>query len=148
MGNGLGHAALMLAAGMGIPLLAGLNATLGQRMGSPIAAGAVLFAVAFASALAVLLVTGQGVALARAPGQPPVLFLAGCLMVFYLLSITYVAPRFGLGNAILFVLLGQMVSSTVIDATGLMGLAAREVSGPRLLGLAVMTLGIVLCQRG
>jgi bacterial/archaeal transporter family-2 protein len=148
MGDGIRHAALMFAAGMGIPLLAGLNAALGQRMGSPIAAGAVLFAVALASALAVLLVTGQGAALAKAPGQPPVLFLAGCLMVFYLLSITYVAPRLGLGNAIVFVLLGQIVSSTVIDATGMMGLAAGEVSGTRLLGLAVMTLGIVLCQRG
>ncbi len=148
MGDGFRHAALMFAAGMGIPLLAGLNAALGQRMGSPVAAGAVLFAVAFASALVVLLVTGQGALVPKAMGQPPVLFLAGCLMVFYLLSITYVAPRFGLGNAILFVLLGQIVSSTVIDATGLMGLAAREVSGTRLLGLAVMAVGVVLSQRG
>ena len=148
MGDGVRHAALMFAAGMGVPLLAALNAALGQRLGSPIAAGAIMFAVAFACALAVLVVTGQGAALAKAPGQPPVLFMAGALMVFYLLSITFVAPRFGLGNAILFVLLGQIVSSTVIDATGLMGLAARPVSATRLLGLAVMAVGIVLSQRG
>lgn len=148
MGDAVRHAALMFAAGMGIPLLAGLNAALGQRMGSPVAAGAVLFAVAFAAALLVLVVTGQGAALAKVQGQPPVLFLAGCLMVFYLLSITFVAPRFGLANAILFVLLGQIVSATVIDATGLTGLAAREVTPMRLLGLAVMAVGIVLSQRG
>ena len=81
MGDGLRHAALMFAAGMGIPLLAALNAALGQRIGSPIAAGAVLCAVAFITALAVLLVTGQGAALAKAPGQPPVLLLAGCMPV-------------------------------------------------------------------
>ena len=148
MGDGVRHAALMFAAGMGVPLLAALNTALGQRIGSPVAAGAILFAVAFACALAVLLFAGQWAALARAPSQPPVLFLAGALMVFYLLSITFVAPRFGLGNAILFVLLGQIVSSTVIDATGLVGLAAREVSPTRLLGLVVMTVGILLCQRG
>lgn len=148
MGEGLRYAALMFAAGVGIPLLAALNAALGQRIGSPVAAGAVLFAVAFASALVVLLVTGQGSALARVPGQPPVQFLAGCLMVFYLLSITFVAPRFGLGNAIMFVLLGQLVSSAIIDATGLMGLAARPVSAMRLLGIAVMALGVFLTQRG
>ncbi len=148
MGDGVRHAVLMFAAGMGVPLLAALNAALGQRLGSPIAAGAIMFAVAFACALAVLVVTGQGPALARIPGQPPVLFMAGALMVFYLLSITFVAPRFGLGNAILFVLLGQIVSSTVIDATGLMGLAARPVSPTRLLGLGVMAVGIVLSQRG
>jgi transporter family-2 protein len=148
MGEGLRHAALMVAAGVGIPLLAALNANLGARIGSPVAAGVVLFAVAFGTALAVLLVTGQGAALARVPGQPPVLFLGGCLVAFYILAITFVAPRFGLANAILFVLLGQLVSAAVIDATGLMGLAPRPVSGMRLLGLAVMAAGIALTQRG
>jgi bacterial/archaeal transporter family-2 protein len=148
MGEGTRYAALMFAAGVGIPILAALNASLGQRIGSPVAAGVVLFAVAFAAALAVLLVTqGQG-ALARVPGQPPVLFLAGALVAFYILSITFVAPRFGLANAILFVLLGQLVSAALIDATGLMGLAARPVSGLRRLGIAVMAAGIVLTQRG
>ena len=92
MGEGFRHATLMIAAGMGIPLLAALNAALGLRLGSPVAAGAILFAVAFAVALVILIVTGQGAALAKAPGQPPILFMAGCLMVFYLLSITFVAP--------------------------------------------------------
>lgn len=148
MGEGARYAALMFAAGVGIPLLAALNANLGQRIGSPVAAGVVLFAVAFVAALAVLLATGGAGALARVPGQPPVLFLAGCLVAFYVLSITFVAPRFGLANAILFVLLGQLVSAAIIDATGLMGLAAREVTPMRVLGLVVMAVGVVLSQRG
>ena len=69
-------------------------------------------------------------------------------MAFYILSITFVAPRFGLGNAILVVLLGQIVSAAIIDATGLMGLAAREVTPTRVLGLIVMAVGVVLSQRG
>lgn len=148
MAEGLRHAALMFAAGVGIPLLAALNAVLGQRLGSPIAAAVVLFAVAFAVALVLLVLTGGQGALAQVPHQPPVLFLAGCLVAFYILAITFVAPRFGLGNAILFVLLGQIVSAAVIDATGLMGLAAREVTPQRLLGLAVMAAGLVISQRG
>ena len=148
MDEGVRHAVLMVAAGVGIPLLAALNANLGQRIGSPVAAGVVLFAVAFASALVVLVLTGGGEALAKVPGQPPVLFLAGCLVAFYVLTITFVAPRFGLANAILFVLLGQLVSAAAIDATGLMGLAARPVSAVRLLGLAVMAVGVFLSQRG
>lgn len=148
MGEGARHAALMFAAGVGIPLLAALNATLGQRTGSPVAAGVVLFVVAFLAALAVLLTTGGAGALARVPGQPPVLFLAGCLVAFYILSITFVTPRFGLANAILFVLLGQLVSAAVIDATGLMGLAARPVSLTRIAGLVVMAVGVFLTQRG
>ncbi len=148
MGDGVRHAALMFAAGMGVPMLAALNAALGQRIGSPVAAGAALFAVAFAVALVVLVIAGESRALARIPGQPPVLMMAGGLMVFYLLSITFVAPRFGFGNAILFVLLGQLVSSAIIDATGLTGLAARPVTGLRLLGLVVMAAGVAISQRG
>jgi bacterial/archaeal transporter family-2 protein len=148
MGESLRHAAIMVAAGTGIPLLAALNANLGQRIGSPVAAGVVLFAAAFATGMVVLLITGQHVALARVPGQPPILFFAGCLMAFYVLSITFVAPRFGLANAILFVLLGQLVSAAVIDATGLMGLSARPVSLTRIAGLLVMAVGVFLSQRG
>ena len=148
MAEGARYAALMFAAGVGIPLLAALNANLGQRIGSPVAAGVVLFAVAFLAALLLLLVTGGAGTLARVPGQPPVLFLAGCLVAFYVLSITFVAPHFGLANAILFVLLGQMVSAAIIDATGLMGLAAREVTPMRVLGLVVMAVGLVMSQRG
>jgi bacterial/archaeal transporter family-2 protein len=148
MGEGLRHAAVMVAAGMGIPVLAALNANLGLRIGSPVAAGVVLFAVALGTALAVLVITGGAGVLSRLPDQPPVLFLGGCLVAFYILSITFVAPRFGLANAILFVLLGQLVSATVIDASGFMGLAARPVSGQRLVGLALMAAGVVLSQRG
>jgi bacterial/archaeal transporter family-2 protein len=141
-------AGLMLAAGTGIPVLAGLNAVLGQRIGSPVAAAVVLFAVAFLVAATVLILWGGLGALARVPGQPPVLFLAGTLVAFYILSITAVAPRFGLANAILCVLLGQLVSAALIDAFGLLGLAARPVSGLRLLGLGLMAVGVVLSQRG
>lgn len=141
-------AGLMLAAGIGIPILAALNASLGQRIGSPVAAAVVLFAVALLSALVALMAVGGQGALARVPGQPPVLFLAGMLVVFYILSITTVAPRLGLASAILFVLLGQLVSAAVIDAVGLMGLAARPVSGQRLAGLGLIALGVILSQRG
>ena len=49
----LRYAAVMLAAGIGIPILAALNAQLGARLGSPVAAGTVLFVVAFAAAATV-----------------------------------------------------------------------------------------------
>jgi len=42
----LKYAAVMLAAGVGIPVLAALNAALGVRLGSPVAAAACLFTVA------------------------------------------------------------------------------------------------------
>ncbi|MCU9846938.1 DMT family transporter [Defluviimonas sp. WL0024] len=142
------YAAIMLVAGIGIPVLAALNAQLGARIGSPAAAATVLFAVAFASTVAVLAATSGAAALAAAPAQPKHLFLAGLLVAFYVLSITWVAPRFGLGNAITCVLLGQLAAAAVIDQFGLMGAIVREVTPMRAAGLCLMAAGVFLTQRG
>ena len=137
----------MLAAGLGIPLLAALNAQLGQRIGSPAAAGAVLFVVGFLGAAAALAVTGGAAPLARLAGQPPQLFAAGLLVAFYVLSITWIAPRIGVGNAVFFVLLGQLASAAAIDHFGLFGAIPRPLGWQRAAGLALMAAGVALATR-
>jgi transporter family-2 protein len=140
------QALIMLLAGIGIPMLAALNAALGVRIGSPAAAASVLFVVAFLCAGAVLLATGPA-ALARLPGTPAHLFLGGVLVAFYVLSITYIAPRFGIGNAVFFVLLGQLASAALIDHFGLFGARITSLSATRALGLAVMAAGVFITQK-
>lgn len=142
------YAAIMLAAGMGIPVLAALNAQLGGRIGSPAAAAVILFVVALCAAGATLLLTSGPSPLGLLPAQPKHLFLAGLLVAFYVLSITWIAPRFGVGNAIFCVLLGQLISAAVIDQFGLMGAMVKPLSGMRAGGLALMALGVLLTQRG
>lgn len=135
----------MLAAGIGIPVLAALNARLGANIGSPAAAAFILFIVAFSVTCVVTLVTGPG-ALSRLAGQPWPLFLAGVLVAFYVLSITYVAPHFGVGNAVFFVLLGQLVSAALIDHFGLFGAAQTPLGLLRAGGIVVMAAGVALTQ--
>ncbi|NPD21132.1 DMT family transporter [Alterinioella nitratireducens] len=139
------HALIMLAAGVGIPVLAALNARLGANIGSPAAAALILFVVAFAATLIVTLNNGIE-ALARLPGQPWHLFLAGLLVAFYVLSITFVAPAFGVGNAVFFVLLGQLVSAALIDHFGMFGAQVSALTPLRAGGIAVMGLGVALTQ--
>ena len=141
------YAAVMLAAGIGIPVLAALNAQLGARIGSPAAAATVLFVVAFLGTVAILVLTGGQAALARLPGQPAHLFLAGLLVAFYVLSITWIAPRFGVGNAVFFVLLGQLISAALIDHFGLMAALPKPISWTRAAGIALMAAGVLLTQR-
>ena len=137
-------ALIMLAAGIGIPILAGLNAALGQKLGSPAAAGVILFLVALASACLVLLLTGGS--LSGAATAPPHLFLGGVLVAFYVLSITWIAPSFGIGNAVFFVLLGQLVSAGLIDQFGLFGAQQTPISLTRALGIALMAAGVFFTQ--
>ncbi len=140
------YALTMLAAGIGIPLLAALNAALGQRMGSPAAAATILFCVALIATLGVLLLTGPG-ALARAAGAPRHLFLAGLFVAFYVLTVTWIAPRFGVGNAVFFVLLGQLISAAAIDHFGLFTAQVAPLTLTRALGISVMGLGVWITQQ-
>lgn len=140
------YALIMLLAGIGIPLLAALNAALGQHIGSPAAAALVLFAVAFIICAAVTAITGPG-ALAGVAGAPRHLFLAGLFVAFYVLSVTYIAPHFGLGNAVFFVLLGQLISTAAIDHFGLFGARITPLSGTRAAGIALMVAGVWVTQR-
>jgi len=139
------HALIMLAAGIGIPILAALNAALGRIMGSPAAAAAILFTVALVVAGLAALVTGPQ-ALAKAAEAPKYLFLGGVLVAFYVLSITYIAPSFGVGNAVFFVLIGQLISAAVIDQFGLFGAQISPLTLTRAGGLALMGIGVWVTQ--
>ena len=136
----------MLAAGIGIPVLAALNAALGARIGAPFAAGAILFTVAMLVTMVVVSLTSGFGPIAQATGAPPHLFLAGALVAFYVLSITFVAPRFGVGNAVFFVLLGQLISAAAIDHFGLFGAQISPLSLTRAAGIGIMAMGVWVTQ--
>lgn len=140
------HSAIMLAAGIGIPVLAALNAALGRLIGSPAVAASVLFIVAFLTALIVALATNPQ-AISKVPEAPKHLFLAGALIAFYVLTITWIAPIIGVGNAVFFVLIGQMIAAAAIDHFGLFGAQVSPLNVTRASGIAVMAFGVFLTQR-
>lgn len=140
------YALIMLLAGVGIPTLAALNAALGKYMGSPAAAATILFTVAFATAAVMTLATGPQ-ALTRVAGAPKHLLLGGVLVAFYVLSVTYIAPTFGVGNAIFFVLIGQLISAATIDHFGLFGAQLSPLTLTRATGLAIMGFGVWVTQQ-
>lgn len=140
------YATIMLAAGIGVPILAALNAALGKLIGSPTVAAVILFAVALAASALVMLL-GPGIqAMAKVAQTPAHLLLAGILIAFYVLSITHVAPNFGVGNAVFFVLLGQLISTAAIDHFGLFGAQVTPLTLMRAGGIAVMAAGVAITQ--
>lgn len=138
---------VMLLAGIGIPIFAALNAQLGARLGSPALAAVVFSLVAFASIFTYRSVFGPGVAPSQVLLHPPHLFLGGVLFAFYILSITTIAPRIGVGNAVFLVLLGQMISAAIIDQFGLFGAVKQPINALRAAGIFMMAGGLVLIQR-
>ncbi|MBV9990696.1 MAG: DMT family transporter [Alphaproteobacteria bacterium] len=135
----------MFAAGIGIPIMAALNANLGARLGSPWAAGFLLCVVSAAicaAAMAALGLPKQGWFTA-----PPLFYAGGVLVAFYVLSITWSAPRIGVANAVFFVLVGQIVAAGLIDQFGLFGAVRSPLTWQRALGMALMLAGTFLARR-
>jgi bacterial/archaeal transporter family-2 protein len=143
----LRDAGLMLAAGIGVPILAAISAQLGTRIGAPLAASVVALVVAVAVAATVMVATGQFRALPLITAQPLWLSCGGVFMAFYLVAITWVAPRFGVGNAVFCVLLGQMIAASLIDHFGLFGARVVPITALRLAGIATMAGGLLMIQR-
>ena len=141
----IGLFGLMFAAGVGIPVMAALNSSFGQKLGSPLAAVFVLCVVATIVAAGLLFVTGLPV-LDASSAPTPVQLSAGGLFIFYIAAITYAAPKIGLGNAVFFVLLGQIACAAVIDHFSLLGAVSAPVSTKRLAGLALMAAGVYLAK--
>ena len=78
----LRYAVIMILAGIGIPVLAALNAQLGNRIGSTAAAATVLFAVAVLAAGTTMLLVGGPAPLRLIPAQPTYLLCGGLLVAF------------------------------------------------------------------
>jgi len=141
------YIALSTVGGILIPIMAALSGGLGQMLDNPWAAAAIVSGGGFALVLAFTLLNGSmNVSWETLRHATPWQLLAGAGFAFYLLSITWVGPRFGIGNAVMFVLAGQIISSALIDHFGLFGAPHKPVDALRALGLVVMASGIAIAQ--
>jgi transporter family-2 protein len=136
---------LMFAAGVGIPIMAALNSRLGAQLGSPWAAAFLLF-------LLGAVICGIAMAAMGAPREgwfvaTPLYYAGGVLVAFYVLSITYSAPRIGVANAVFFVLVGQIAAAALIDQFGLFGAMKSPLTAQRFIGIALMLVGTFLARR-
>ena len=113
-GNAPTFASIMFLTGVGIPILAALNGGLGGRLGAPMAASMILFGLAFLIATAGALATGSIGQIRFTADIPFQFYFGGLFVAFYVIAVTFIAPRFGVGNAIFFVLVGQLISAATI----------------------------------
>ena len=145
-GNFTAIALMMLIVGMGIPVTAALNAVAGTHLESPVAASTILFGLGFILTALVLALIGPPPM--SAFSNVPIWSYAAVLGVFfYVLSVTWSAPRIGVGNAIFFVLLGQLIAAATIDHFGLFGALKTTLTARRAVGLLVMAIGVYLAKK-
>jgi transporter family-2 protein len=137
---------LMFVSGLGIPVFAAFNGALGQQLGGPVAASAVSFAIALVFALILLALVGFP-SRAAFTFERPYIWFGALFVLFYGIAVSFAVPRIGVGNAVFFVLLGQLVAAAAIDHFGWWGAMHAPLTLRRALGIAAMGLGVYLAKK-
>jgi transporter family-2 protein len=137
--------ALAGAAGVAAASQGAANAALTSRTGL----GAALFfnsVVVLIGTAVMLLFTGGVRSLGALGGAPLPHYLGAFCGLFIITAVTLAFPRLG-SMALALMVLGQGVMALVIEHFGLWGMTRVPVSGPRLLGVALVLAGVLLLKR-
>jgi bacterial/archaeal transporter family-2 protein len=141
--------AVLLAAGAGclVGMQAPINSRLGKSVGSVQAATVSFLVGTLVLLLAVTFVNGGFGNFANTLRAPWWALLGGlCGAVFVTIAIVTVRTLGASGLAAA-VITGQLAVSVAIDRFGLLGIAKQPVGAPRVLGLVLLVLGVVLVVR-
>lgn len=132
--------------GVAIAMQAPINAALGRGLGAPVPAAAVSFGVGFLVLLAVSLVQGQGGTYLKLSSVPAWTLVGGVLGAWYVFAAVWGVASLGVVTLVAALVFGQMAAALVIDATGALGMAVREITPTRIAAAGMVLGGLVLSR--
>lgn len=137
---------LVILAGMGLSVEAGLLGPLGAQVGH-LWATLSIFGVGTPILLLLLLFSGpqKGPALNALPRWQ---LIGGFLGPTYVVVLILATPRIGIAMTMIAILSGQVGKSVLIDHFGWFGSARKRVNGERWLALLLIGVALVLIARG
>ncbi len=143
----LPYYAFAVAAGAMLPFQFGINAVLARYVESPLRATLVSFAVGTAVlAVAMAVFARSWPEGARIGAAPWWVWLGGFLGAFYVLGSVVTAPKLGAATLVALILAGQALASLTVDHFGLVGFEENPITPGRLVGIALVALGVVLVR--
>jgi transporter family-2 protein len=148
MKNDLVYLGLALITGALIPIQAATNAAFSKSIGNPLTTGLMVFVIGLIGMLLFILASRTALPtpgqLAAAPGYS---YLGGIIVATYVVMITILAPRIGVGTAIALIVTGQIICAVLIDHFGLFSVTPRSLDMTRLGGVLLMLGGIYLVMK-
>lgn len=145
-----GWLGLALCAGLLIPVQAALNAKLREFVLNPFYSALVNFVVGAAVLIILVTITnvqGQPGSWRAGTTAPWWAWIGGSLGVVLVLAGVLILPRTGAGPFSAALIAGQLCGALVLDHFGWFGLAQRSFSISRLIGLALVLVGVWFIQR-
>ena len=139
---------LALGAGIMIPFQSAMNTQLGKTLQSPYYSALTVFVVAVVGLLIYITAFRYSIPSTQQFGAAPVWsYLGGILGGAYILLIVICAPKLGIGNVTVMILLGQILAATVIDQFGLLNATVHSLSWQRAIGLSLLIAGVYLVKK-
>ena len=139
---------IAILAGMAMPTQAVVNGKLATTVGSPILAAFISFAVGTIALFVYILLTGVPLSnLASSANAPLVAWIGGFLGAFFVAVMATVVPRIGVALAFSLAIGGQMLITLLIDHFGWLGVPEKPVNLIRVLGAAMITVGVILIRK-
>jgi len=133
--------------GAGLTVQVGMNATVRAAIGSPLLAAIVNFVVGLAALAVVAVASGARWAPGTAAVVPAWAWLGGLLGAAYVAATTVLGPRLGAAVLLALTLGGQMAAALLVDHYGAIGFPQSPVTPARLLGAALLVMGVLLIMR-
>jgi transporter family-2 protein len=138
---------LAVLVGIGLTLQIGLNAIVGARLGSPLAAAAVNFGVGLVALVAITAIAAPRLQPASMASVPGWAWSAGLLGAAYVAATTVLGPRLGAATLLALTLVGQLSAAVVVDHFGIVGFPQHTFGWPRAVGIALLLAGTLLIVR-
>ena len=133
---------------MAMPTQATINSRLAESVQSPILAAFISFAVGTIALFAYILLTGVPLAnLASSKNAPLVAWMGGFLGAFFVAVMASIVPRIGVALTFSLAIGGQMLVTLMIDHFGWLGVPVKEINVMRVVGAALITVGVILVRK-
>ena len=131
-----------------MPTQAATNNRMADVVGNPILAAFISFFVGTVALFVYIVATGIPLSdLLTAKQAPSIAWVGGFLGAFFVASAVVLVPRLGVAMTFSLIIAGQMLVTLVLDHFGFLGLEQRPVSIPRVLGILLITGGVVLIRK-
>ncbi|HWA35889.1 MAG TPA: DMT family transporter [Cyclobacteriaceae bacterium] len=148
MKNDFIYLVLALITGALIPVQAATNTVFSKSIGNPYITGLMVFIVGLIGMIVFILLSRTPLpARQQLVSAPMYGYLGGIIVATYVVMITILTPRIGVGPAIALIVTGQIICAVTIDHFGFFNVAVRQVSIARIAGVLMMIGGIYLVMK-
>lgn len=137
-----------ILAGVCVAVQTGVNSQLRLELQSPLQAALISFVVGTFVLMLILVARNEWrIDFGIAKEAPWWIWTGGVLGAFYVSSIVFVAPKIGAVAVSIYIIFGQLITSTILDHHGWLGFPKIAISAERIIGILLVLIGVILVAK-